>query len=244
MPIPSFPAHLANWHSAIKNWLSCYKTAFLSVALILCLTGCNPPLNKRHVLIIGDDYAVGKGSWVEAFQRLRKGGPLLNTAVTGATTAFPSPLEPALNTSDQLVPNLRRGFAEMGAIDEIIVQLGLNDCQSKYQAGNIEQAVSFRKLIDEIKVFFDARGQDAPRIVLVTPPPLADDGQIVEKFKGGASCIAEITENVRDFAAKEGLCFVDLSKNTQLPSFRASDGYSYSPKGLELMAIDIMQGCY
>ncbi|PHI20830.1 hypothetical protein CEQ90_05560 [Lewinellaceae bacterium SD302] len=220
------------------------KSKYLIILLAIIFVACNPPVNKRHILIIGDDYAAGRDGWVQAFQRIRKGGPLLNTAVMGATTAFPNPSSPQTNSLDQLVPNLRRGFAEMGAVDEVIVQLGLNDCQKRYQAGSVEQSVSFRELIAEIDSFFLKRGQDAPRIVLVSPPPLAADETLDATFAGGADCVARITANVQQLANSRDLCFVDLSANPLLETYRNANGYTYTQEGLEIMARSILKNCY
>lgn len=209
----------------------------------LLLTGCKLPLNKRKIVVLGDDHAAAKNGWVYYFQRLRSGGPMLNAAVAGATTAFPSPSQPALNTLDQLVPYLRKGFAEMGAIDEVIIQLGTNDCKAQYQAGDVERSVKFRELIGGIKSFFAERGQPAPRIVILSPPVFADEVAISD-FENSKQCLRELVTDTKQFAQKEGICFVDISENKQLLNHLNPDGVHFSSRGLELMAELLKKGCY
>lgn len=220
------------------------KMKMITLLIIsLAFIGCNPPLSKRNLLIIGDDHAAGNAGWVFHFQQLRKSGPYVNTAVIGATTAFPSPSEPTLNTLDQLIPYLRKGFAEMGAIDEVIIQLGTNDCQTQYQSSDVERSVKFRELIDQVQAFFGERGQPEPRIVLISPPLMANE-VANEAFKNANPCLKAIATDLALLAQKRGFCYLDLSTNQQLPNYLNEDGVSYQAEGLKLMTTLLKSACY
>lgn len=226
------------------------KICLLAFSLTL-LGGCTIPLSKKTILVIGDDHAAGANGWVFHFQQLRKGGPMVNAAVAGATTAFPSPSQPSLNTLDQLIPYLRRGFAEMGSIDEIIIQLGTNDCQERYQSGDVERSVKFRELIANTKNFFQERGQSVPKIVLLSPPTIADkakgpqlEGATSADFENGHSCVQAIAKDLEMLAAKEGFCYLDLTQNEQLAAYLSEDGVTYQAEGLKLMAQLLKGDCY
>lgn len=208
------------------------------------LVGCTPSLSKKHVLVIGDDYAADKSGWVYSFQNIRKGGPLVNLAVAGSTVGFPRPRQRSLNTLNNLVPYLREGFAEMGAIDEVIIQLGTNDCRTVYQARNDERDANFKKLVDEVRSFFVDRGQEVPRIVLLTPPPLADDGRLGSDFENSSSCIQELSDTLQRLADREGICFVDLRRVAELTTYQNEAGIGYQARGAELMARAVLKYCF
>jgi hypothetical protein len=214
------------------------------ISLIFLLVGCTPGVSKLHILVIGDDYAADKSGWVYYFQQLRSGGPIVNLAVKGSTIGFPSPKRPELNTLNNLVPYLRKGFAEMGAIDEVIIQLGTNDCRTNYQALNVERDVNLREVIDGIAAFFVERGQEVPRILLVSPPPLADNDQQGDAFENSGSCIAELSNSLRRLADREGLCYVDLGRVKELGSYQNKNGITYQSRGAELMAKAILDYCF
>jgi len=58
----------------------------------------------------------------------------------------------------------------MGSIDEILISLGTNDCKAEYAERRSEPSEHLATLLTRTKAFFSERGQDVPRIVLLTPP--------------------------------------------------------------------------
>ncbi len=213
--------------------------------LLGLLTTCGQPLKKRQLLVIGDSNGAADKGWVFQLQQLRKGGPLVNTAISGNTVGFDGMNNKQLNTIEQLSQYLRRGYAEMGGIDEIIIGLGTNDCKQQYNSLSIERHTYFRRLCDEINTFFKERGQDLPRIVLLSPPPAAADAQLHEEFQGAATCIAELTNFLEQLAAEKGYCFVNLlEKPGEALLEYSEDGIHFNPTGYELIARQLLRKCY
>ncbi len=216
----------------------------LLLSLLFCLTACPKSLGKKRILIIGDSNAAGQG-WAFQFQQIRNGGPLVNTAAGGNTIGFDGMDDPKLNTLNQLVVHLRRGYAEMGGMDEIIIGLGTNDCKQIYERATAERHVNYRKLINDITAFFAERGQELPRIVLVSPPPIASDDDVIDEFNGAAACVAEMGAFLRKLALEKGFCYVDLLENPGSSLLdNSTDGIHFNALGYEIIAQQIVNSCY
>lgn len=214
------------------------------VLFLLLATACNPPLRQRAVLAIGDGNGAAAQGWVSQFQRLRGGGPLVNTATGGNTIGFNNSGRTDLNTLENLTNYLRRGYAEMGGIDEIIIGLGTNDCKAQFsdRQGNIDD--NLNTLLDRIEKFFTERGQEQPRIVLLTPPPIGED-KVVGEFAGGRECVASFSREIVSIGIQRGLCVVDLQDTPRDGALTYSDdGIHFSEEGYRMIARAILQECY
>ncbi|MEL6141112.1 MAG: GDSL-type esterase/lipase family protein [Bacteroidota bacterium] len=212
---------------------------------ILCYTACQPALKKRRILVLGDSNGAVQSGWVYQFQQLRGGGPLVNTSVSGNTIGFNGLGDERLNTLSQLVPYLRRGYAEMGAIDDVIIALGTNDCKITYADASAERHVNYRSLLEEIKKFFTDRGQSLPKIILLSPPPIDDAKTEEGEFKGAAACVTELASFISELATSEGYCTTNLitSLGDQLLKY-SEDGIHFDATGYELIARELVESCY
>ncbi|WP_167641615.1 SGNH/GDSL hydrolase family protein [Neolewinella marina] len=220
--------------------------AFLSGLVVLLLLGsCQQPLKKRNVLVIGDSNGAAGRGWVYQFQQQRGGGPLVNTALSGNTIGFTDAGNRERNTLENLTPYLRRGYAEMGGIDEILIGLGTNDCKEQFADEHGQIAANLITLLDRIGTFFADRGQDLPRIVLLTPPPVGEDAVVNASFQGARACTAALSAEVRRIAAERGLCLVDWQARPGDAVLEFSDdGIHFSERGYEMLARQVVRACY
>ena len=220
------------------------RTLSLLFLAAFLLVSCNPPLNKRHVLVIGDSNGAGEG-WVYAFQEARGGGPLVNTSIGGNTFGFNGMGQLRLNTLEQLTNYLRKAYAEMGQVDEILIALGTNDCKAEYADRRDEVTENLEKLLTRTKAFFADRGQAVPRIVLLTPPPAAADDKVSAEFQGVKACLAEVSAGIRAVAAREGYCLVDLQTvpGDEVLAY-SRDGIHFSAVGYKLLGEAVLADCY
>ncbi|TXF90748.1 hypothetical protein FUA23_04730 [Neolewinella aurantiaca] len=210
----------------------------------LFLTTCTTPLNKKNILVIGDSNGAGKG-WVFQLQELRGGGPLVNTAIGGNTFGFNGMGELRRNTMENLTAYLRKGYAEMGSIDEILISLGTNDCKAEYAGRRSEPATHLKTLLTRTRAFFSDRGQEVPRIVLITPPPAAENDAVSDEFQGVKACLQDLSDEVRAIAAAEGLCLVDFQKQPGDELLKYStDGIHFNEQGYKLLAKAVVEQCY
>jgi len=216
----------------------------LLVSLCFLLFTCSPPLSKKRLLVMGDSNGVREG-WVYQLQNLRGGGPLVNTSISGNTIGFSyGGSDLRLNTLENLTNYLRKGYAEMGAIDEVLIALGTNDCKVEFAERHDQIASNLDTLLSRSNAFFTDRGQDLPRYVILSPPPL-DDRQVVDNFRNATVCTQEITKAYRRIATERGLCFVDLQKKPGAAALSYStDGIHFKPEGYRMIAEAVIKACY
>ena len=215
---------------------------FATVAMLL---GCTQPLKKRSILVIGDSNGAAREGWVMQLQNIRGGGPLVNTSLSGNTFGFTDGGDMGRNTLENLSPYLRRGYAEMGQIDEIIIGLGTNDCKDKFSDRQSEIATNLELVLTRTAAFFSERGQDVPRIVLLTPPAIAGDTELSEEFQGAKSCAAALGEDIRRIATREGFCVADLQlKPGDAVLTHSEDGIHFDAEGYRMLAQAIVRQCY
>lgn len=195
-------------------------------------------------MVIGDSNGADRG-WVYQLQQLRGGGPLVNTAVSGNTIGFDGEGKLRLNTLENLTPYLRKGYAEMGQIDEVLIALGTNDCKTEFGDRHDQIAQNLDTLIRRTRTFFADRGQETPRIVLLTPPPAGADEEVIEIFQGVQACTAQLSEEIKELAAREGFCVVDLQREPGAAVLEYSDdGIHFNATGYELIARSVIKSCY
>lgn len=210
--------------------------------LLIGLTACTARLSERKLLIIGDSNGAREG-WVYQLQRIRKGGPLTNTARSGNTIGFTDQGDRSRNTLENLTAYLRTGYAEMGGIDEILICLGTNDCKPRFAEQHDRILENLTELLQRSRVFFASRGQEVPRFVLITPPP-ADDSRLPQ-FAGAEGCLQTFTTDLRELAAAEGICLVDIRQQpgAELLAF-STDGIHFNAEGYTRWAKAIVAACY
>jgi len=212
--------------------------------LLMSLFACSTPLNKRHLLVIGDSNGANKG-WVYHLQELRGGGPLVNTSIGGNTIGFDGMGELRRNTLENLTAYLRKGFAEMGQIDEILISLGTNDCKAEYGDQREEVYKHLTTMLKRTKAFFVERGQEVPRIVLITPPVAGQDDAVSDEFQGVAECLKELSKWIRATAKAEEMCLVDFQEKPGTKVLKYSkDGIHFSAEGYKLLAEAVVDNCF
>jgi lysophospholipase L1-like esterase len=217
---------------------------YLFYLLLLTLFTCSTPISKHHLLVIGDSNGANKG-WVYHLQELRGGGPLVNTSIGGNTFGFDGMGELRRNSLENLTAYLRKGFAEMGQIDEILISLGTNDCKAEYGDQREEVYEHLATMLTRTKAFFEERGQEIPRIILITPPAAGTDEVVSEEFQGVAACLQDLSEQIRAAAATEGLCLVDFQVKPGKPLLKfSSDGIHFNAEGYKLLSEAVLESCF
>ncbi len=213
-------------------------------SLFLFLSACSAPLSKKHLLVIGDSNGANQG-WVYQLQEIRGGGPLVNTSLGGNTIGFDGMGELRRNTLENLTAYLRKGYAEMGQIDDILICLGTNDCKAEYADRREETYTHLTTLLTRTRAFFQDRGQEVPRMVLITPPAAAADAKVSDEFQGVSGCLADLSERIRTAAADEGICLVDFQQKPGTKILQYSkDGIHFNATGYQLLAKAVVESCY
>ena len=210
---------------------------------LFLLTTCTQPLAKKRLLVIGDSNGEKQG-WVYELQNLRGGGPLVNTALSGNTVGFNYGGNRTMNTLENLTTYLRKGYAEMGGIDEVLIGLGTNDCKVDFADRRADIEKNLNLLLDRSVAFFEERGQEVPNFVLLTPPPL-DDTNVVAEFADATACVAAVAATVKKIGAERGYCVVDLQSDPGDAALEHSyDGIHYRAPGYKMLAGAVIDACY
>jgi len=211
--------------------------------LFLGFFACSTAVSKRHFFAIGDSNGARQG-WVYHLQEARNGGPLVNTALSGNTIGFNYGGDLSKNTLENLTNYLRKGYAELGKIDDIFISLGTNDCKGEFAEQHDDIAKHLRELVDRTEAFFTERGQKIPRIILITPPPL-DGSKSNENFSAATPCVEAVAGAYRTLATEKGYCLVDLHRTPGIQVLDFSeDGVHFAPEGYAMMAEAILASCY
>ncbi|MEM8583504.1 MAG: hypothetical protein AAGF87_04500 [Bacteroidota bacterium] len=218
------------------------KLAFL-LFISICILQCGQPRKSARWLVIGDDLAVGPNGWVTELQAQRGGGTLLNVSREELTASFALNRDRELNASEQIADYLRRAYAEMGGLNVIVIALGLNDCRDEFVSRDEDRLTGYTNLFDRLEAFFADRGQDRPKVIVATPPPLPDQSA-GSGFATSGECLAMLSNNLREMVTQRGYCLVDWQAipPNLFPAERPSVG-QLSPAGNRMVASRLLQTC-
>ncbi|MFP4205892.1 MAG: SGNH/GDSL hydrolase family protein [Spirochaetota bacterium] len=102
--------------------------------------------------------------------QLGDGYRVIEEGLNGRTTVFEDPLEPGRNGRAYLWPCLQTHMP----LDLVAIMLGTNDLKSRFAASAYEIADAAGRLVELARQSGAGTGGEAPRVLLVAPPPLGD----------------------------------------------------------------------
>lgn len=207
---------------------------FLGLAWI-GLVSCEKSNESLRILAIGDSHGQNERGWVNQLKELRPQDSIYNLAISGATIGFQNLGRDTLNTLQNISGYLERGEKALGTIDYLVVLLGTNDNKAVFDSVKKEVPIKLEALIGEIKDYpFDG---DQPRIILATPPPIAPDSQLEEKYTGASGRLKELLPYYQQFASKYDLAYVDVYSVLEagFPNLN-EDGIHLTPQGYKIIA--------
>ena len=165
---------------------------------VLLLMSCNPSYMDKsfNIVIIGDSNGASETGWVYQLDKLRnKGDILINHSIGGNTIGF---------------DNLNRDTLKR---DQSTVAwtfcLGTNDCKAVFDTLQSFVPVNLEKLIRAVRNYPYAAGT-IPGIVLITPPPIADDSVLLPKYYGGKERLNNLLPSYRMIAEKYDCGYADI----------------------------------
>lgn len=98
---------------------------------------------------------------------------------------------------------------DIGSIDVVIIQLGTNDCKSRYNLSSSQITLQMRKLINKVQ---DKLNSD---VILLGPPKIKEGNRITDRFyKGGERKSAELD-----------VCFSKLAEELSIGFVSGGDCY-------------------
>ena len=107
--------------------------------------------------------------WPGVLRRsLGLGYEVIEEGLPGRTTVFADPLEPYKSGKDYLIPCL----GSHSPVDLVILLLGTNDMQTRYNVSAMEISLGLGVLVDMIQSSAAGPAGTAPDVLVVAPPPI------------------------------------------------------------------------
>ncbi len=142
-------------------------------------------------------------------QSLGLGYDVVEEGLAGRTTVFNDPLEPNKSGKEYLPPCLR----SHSPVDLVILMLGTNDIQSRYNVSALEISLGMGVLIEIIQQSAAGPGNTAPEILLLAPPPIGSvPEEWAESFIGAESKSKQVATYYQRIADEYQCEFLDTSQ--------------------------------
>lgn len=176
--------------------------------MLLAFAGCKQNSTK-YGLIIGDSHAVTRGGWADQLHKLRPQDSLYNLAVSGNTIGFDNLGRKELNTLRNIYYQLAQADNALPRIDYIVILIGTNDCKAVFDSLQSDVPDNLDKLVSVVHSY-DFVSKSLPEIVLVTPPPVAQDAQLEEKYSGAQRRLRNLLPHFERVAARYRCRYLDI----------------------------------
>lgn len=112
---------------------------------------------------------------------------VIEEGLGGRTTTWDDPLEGDKNGRKHL-PVLLWSHCP---IDLVIIMLGTNDLKARFQVPAVDTAEAVGQLVDAVRTSPCGPGWQAPKAMVICPPPILEVGQVGRMFAGGAATSQE-----------------------------------------------------
>lgn len=139
-------------------------------------------------------------------QRLGETWRVIEEGQPGRTTTQDDPIEGAHKNGLRVLPALLESHAP---IDLVIVKLGTNDLKVRFSVTAGDISLSIRKLLMTIAATTAGPGFTAPKVLVISPPPILEAGCLADMFTGGAAKSAGLADAYRGIAEGQGAAYLD-----------------------------------
>ena len=147
--------------------------------------------------------------WPGVLRReLGEGVLVIEEGLNGRTTVWEDPVEGYKNGKEYLIPCLE----SHKPIDLVIIMLGTNDLKMRFHVPACDIAAGAGALVDIVAKSEAGPGNLAPRVLLITPPPLARLSEYAEMIEGGAVKSRWLGHHFRLVAAERGCALLEASE--------------------------------
>jgi lysophospholipase L1-like esterase len=128
--------------------------------------------------------------------------------LNGRTTVWDDPIEGYKNGKEQLIPIL----TSHKPIDLVTIMLGTNDLKRRFGLGAYDIAEGAGTLVEIVQKSDCGPQEQAPKVLLMTPPPLAKLTEYAEMFEGAEAKSRQFSQQYQRAAQERGCEFLDTSK--------------------------------
>lgn len=124
----------------------------------------------------------------------------------GRTTVHKDPVTGDHRNGLAVLPSLLESH---DPIDIVVLKLGTNDMQARFSSLPVDIVRAVDKLVATIQQSDCGPGQQAPRVLLVAPPPVLEAGGLAEIFTGAAAKSKRLGSMLAGVASRRGTAFLD-----------------------------------
>lgn len=204
-----------------------FKLAVL--CLVIGIFSCKSKGEPREILAIGDSNGASEHGWVKQLQTMMPRDSIYNVSIPGNTIGFDNLGREDLNTLKNLDTYLGNAIDKSGDLDYVLILLGTNDSKAVFKDRKQEIHKNLRKLITRIHDF-DYKGNKAPEVILISPPPYGPDEILAAKYQGGNNRVIELVKSYEKIARELNCEFVNVYEEL------GNSFMKYSPDGVHLEA--------
>jgi lysophospholipase L1-like esterase len=97
-------------------------------------------------------------------------------------------------------------------IDFVVIMLGTNDLKARFCVTAWEIALGITSLVRQVQISGFGPGGAAPKVLLVAPPPILEQGFAAEVFAGGAAKSAQFAARFAEVAVQTNCHFFDAGR--------------------------------
>jgi lysophospholipase L1-like esterase len=133
---------------------------------------------------------------------------VIEEGLCGRTTVCEDPIESYKCGKDYLVSCIQSHTP----VDLVTIMLGTNDLKKRFSLPACDIAKGVGVLADLVRKASYPSGYQAPRLLLIAPPPIREVGQLKEVFAGGTEKSLKFGTYYADIAETFGCYFIDASK--------------------------------
>jgi lysophospholipase L1-like esterase len=140
-------------------------------------------------------------------QSLGDGYLIIEEGLNGRTTVWDDPIEGYKNGKDYLIPCLETHRP----IDLVIIMLGSNDLKVRFSLSAYDIAEGAGVLVNIVQQSMAGPDGNAPQVLLMAPPPLAQLSEFADMFEGALAKSKKFGAQYRRVADLYGCEFFDTS---------------------------------
>lgn len=211
------------------------------MAVLLFFGLMNSLFAQRTIVTIGDSNGAAEHGWVNQLKSIRPQDSIFNYSVSGNTIGFDNNGQEKLNTLKNIDQNMSdaSGRSAAGAIDDVVILLGTNDCKLEF-AGRGEEVLQNLRILVERILSSEKLSAQKPEIYIVTPPPIGPDSVMLEKYHGGDKRLRKLLPGFLTVSLDTDSHFIDVYHELK-PEFETmnTDGIHLNEKGARLVAATV-----
>lgn len=190
----------------------------------------------KSIITIGDSHGALETGWVNQLKKLRPDDSVMNFAISGNTTGFDNLGREALNELKNLGNQLDQANKAFDKIDYVIILLGTNDCKAVFDSLQDVVPENLEKIVSTVKKY-KFRNNAHPVVVLVTPPPIANDSVLEAKYLGSKARLQKLLPYYSKLAERYQCLYVDCNTALQKDfNELTKDGIHLKEAGYERIA--------